>query len=67
MPPKKKRSKQPSYAEAVATVALNDEPTCLDLDGVSSQMTVVLVGWLWDRDAVQVASDVIEYRKKYNK
>jgi hypothetical protein len=59
--------KRPSYRNAIETVALNDEPTCLDIAEVSGQMTVVLVGWLFEVPAEKVAFDIVAYRMKYNK
>lgn len=57
-----------NYEVAVAWVAENDEPGAdwaLDVDRVAEMITVALVADLYDLICLDVAEDVIEYRKEH--
>jgi hypothetical protein len=56
-------TKKPTYPGDIADIALNDEPTILDINDVAGQITVVMAGWRWGLEAEQVAADVISFRR----
>lgn len=56
--------KRASYREAVAWIAMNDEPTEDDLNEVAEAITVCLIADIFGVFPDRVAGDVLRYRKK---
>lgn len=57
--------KRASYREAIAWIALNDDPGAsysMVMSEVAEQLTVVLVADLFAKQPHHVATDVIKYR-----
>lgn len=55
--------KRASYKHAIEHIALNDDPAELDPSNVFNQMTVVLVSEIFGVGSLEVADDVVAYRK----
>lgn len=52
------------YAEAVDWIANNDECTERDAEVIAELISVVLVADLWQKEAEDVAADVLKVRKR---
>lgn len=57
--------KRPSYRDAVAWVADNDDSETLDVETVRSYVTVALVADLFGVEQEKVAADVVKFREKH--
>jgi hypothetical protein len=57
--------KRASYRDAVAWIALNDEPSERDLGFIADQISVVLIADVMNVDPHRIARDVIRYREKH--
>lgn len=55
------------YKEAVQWIAYNDEPSETDPNAMSGLISVVMVADLWDKDAGDVAREVVAIRYKANR
>ena len=55
--------KQPTYAQALAWIANNDESACLDAAEMAQLISVVLVADLWGQTPEQVAETVVRARR----
>jgi len=53
----------PRYTDAIEWIALNDEPTYLEVDAIKSLISVCLVADLFGKTTELVASDVSLYRR----
>jgi hypothetical protein len=51
------------YTRAVQWIALNDDPSCLDLKDISRQISVVLIADLFSVDPEKVAGWVLSHRE----
>lgn len=58
--------KRASYREAVATIALNDEPEILYPEEMMGMASVLVVAAIFDVEREKVAADVIRYREKHH-
>jgi hypothetical protein len=56
--------KRASYKHGVEIIALNDEPTCLDVQEVQCFISVTLLADLFDVPVETVARDVVKLRLK---
>ena len=56
---------RPNYRRTIEWIALNDEPTLTDMDEVAVIISVQLVADIWVYDAMRVARDVINFRRRY--
>lgn len=52
------------YKDAVAWIALNDDPDVLDAEDLSGTLTVALAADLFKKHTIEVALDVIAYRER---
>lgn len=52
------------YRESVEYVALNDEPSDLDVESVAGFISTDLVAFIFGKEREQVASDIVRYREK---
>ena len=55
---------RPNYRRTIEWIALNDEPTLTGLDEVADMISVQLVADMWGYDAMRVARDVINFRRR---
>jgi hypothetical protein len=53
-----------SYRKGVAWIAWNDEPEDLDPENVSGYISTSLLADLFGKDPLDVAKDVVRYRKQ---
>lgn len=53
-----------SYKNAIAWIADNDETGEMDIEVISTLISVVLVADVWGKSAQKVAEDVIRLRKE---
>ncbi len=60
-----KERKRPSYRGSVEFIALNDDPSCTDLDDVRGSLTVGLLADQYGKETEDVAKDVIAFREKH--
>jgi hypothetical protein len=60
-----KTRRAPSYREGVEYVAMNDEPTHLEVETVQYMPTVQLMAILFGKRVDEVAADVVAFRKKH--
>lgn len=58
------RMKRPSYRDAIAWVAQNDDPAVTDPELVHAAVTVGFVADLFGVDQEKVAADVVKFREK---
>jgi hypothetical protein len=56
--------KKPSYRELIAYVALNDEPTCMDVEDMVGHASVHAINVAFGTPLEVVAKDVVNYRKR---
>jgi hypothetical protein len=59
--------KRASYKEGIMWIALNDEPTennMQNVETVSEQISTLLLADLFERDPLDVATDIINFRNK---
>lgn len=59
--------KRASYRHGVEIIALNDEPSDLDVSNVESLISVTLLADLFGLEPTRVAGDVVRYRTEANK
>jgi len=57
--------KRPSYRDAIAWVAENDDPSVTDPELVYGAVTVVFVADLFGVEQEKVAADVVKFREKH--
>lgn len=55
---------RPNYTKAIMWVASNDEPTLIEVEEVKDQISVLLIGDLFDVPNEKVAKDIIKIRLK---
>lgn len=60
----KRRMKRASYREGVEVIAMNDEPTEMEVSNVIGTPTCMLLAVLFDVSQDRVAEDVVKYRTK---
>lgn len=58
------RKIRPSLKRAVSWIALNDEPTCLDVEEVSSLISTLLVADMFGKEPEEVARMIVDTRRK---
>lgn len=58
-------TKRPSYDRHVEWIALNDEPTILDIEEAAQMLTITMTADLFDKSPEQVATDVVRFRDKH--
>lgn len=58
------RPREARYRTFIEWIAVNDEPTCLDLETVHEQISVHLIADGFAVPATDVALDVIEERRR---
>jgi len=49
---------------AIEWVAINDEPTDMDEETISEQLTVQLIADLFDKHPITIAERIIEWRER---
>ena len=52
------------YRDAVRWIARNDEAAELDVSVVERQISVLLIAYVWVKDATEVAHDVLAVRRR---
>jgi hypothetical protein len=61
----RKKTVVPTYFNAVAWVALNDDTECMDAEQIQEQISAVLVADLFEKEPAEVAQDIIRLRKAH--
>jgi hypothetical protein len=56
--------KRASYRDGIAWIALNDEPSELDLELIAAYISSSLLADLFQIDTMRVARDVLKFRLK---
>jgi hypothetical protein len=52
------------YNFAVEWIAMNDDPTCRDVETIAQLISVALIADTFERDPATVACDVLHVREK---
>jgi hypothetical protein len=59
----KTRSKRQGYRFGVRWIAMNDDPSTMNIDDIEGYISVGLLADLFGKDTRKVAEDVLQYRQ----